>query len=808
MISSLNTVGQALLAAFGLAALLLSLQLVIFVPLTLAYEVWKHRALRRYTAAPFQGRVSIIIPAYNEEKTLRACLESLLGSTYFGFEVIVVDDGSTDGTRRSVEDLVDGDKVRYIWQTNGGKATALNRGAAQATGEIILYTDADSIFLPETIGQMVRWFAGPDIHAVCGNDTPLTVGSPLQKVLAVTTHIGTGFVRRALSVLRVLPIISGNLGAVRKSVFDEIGGFRQIWGEDLEFTFRLHKAGKRIIFDPSPLVRADCPAELGSLWRQRIRWARSYLKASVIHADLFRPTRAIPFSLYLPFNFFAQTLVPIIQIVSIPVLLSAAASGDGVFQWAWSLILFFGLVTFLCIALYSVLLDRDFETLKYIPQSALLIIPLSYFYSFVVLSSVWQEFFRREENWSKIERLSASKAGRRGGMSLVLMGALLAVTVGAVRFSRSNAPLPPPPAEPPLAPTPVSDTLHGDNGQIRDIAIATHFDAWQDWHGAVTSVLQSPVAPRLHTIGISAGRVEWAHFRWHGHESQWSPQQRATSVDMLGEAVNTFQKHGFRTVAMVDFYSPRLVRASPDKAAIRFDGVHSTDEVCFTELVDGDYGRQIVEMVSYLAHDYSLDAISLTELGYHSFCFDDRCLRSYRQNTGRTSWPETRFGTAKDRDNPSVWEWRSAKMEQFLQRVAEAAHSGGKQLIVDVPVSWKDLRRNGKDSGLDYTRVLRHADQIVVWNYYGVERKDPEISSEVVRELTKNFPPQRFFISLGLWRPRGTLDPMSLRKGLEFTFNEGASNIWITPNELMSGAHWAAVNAALGGGNASARAHN
>ncbi len=804
----LGLIGQSVLVAFGLATLLVSIQLIVFFPLTIAYEIWKQRALRRLAVKPFEGRVSVVVPAYNEEKTLRACIESLLASRYPDLEVIVVNDGSTDGTEDSIDGLVDGERVRYFDQPNGGKATALNRGAQAATGEVILYTDADSLFLPDTVGQMVRWFADPTVHAVCGNDTPLTARTPLQKVLAVTSHIGTGFVRRALSLLNVLPIISGNLGAVRVDTFREIGGFQQVWGEDLEFTFRLQAFGKRIVFDPDPVVRAECPAGLRPLWRQRIRWVRSYLKVSAMHSDLFRPTRAFPFSLYLPFNYFAQTVVPLLQIVSLPLLFRLAFAGANALDWVWTLILYFGLLTFLTVALYSVLLDRDLKTLKYIPIAALLIIPLSYFYSFVVLSSVWQELLRKAERWEKIERLPVGATGRRGGASLVLMGVLLVGVVGAVRISHDGTSGPAPLPQPPVPRRPVSEAMLANDGRVRDIAVATHFDGWQDWRNAITSVLQNPVAPRLHTVGISAGRVEWAHFQWQGHQTQWSPLQKRTSVDMLGEATRDFKKHGFRTVAMVDFYSPDLVTRFPQKSAIRFDGARSTDQVCFSELVDGDYGRQIIEMVSYLSHNYPLDAIALTELGYYSFCFDDRCLRSYHDATGQASWPRRRFGSGVDRDDPSIWEWRSARMGVFLQRVADAAHSGGKQLIVDVPVSWKDLQRHGKDSGLDYARVLHSADQIVVWNYFGVQQKDPEISQDIAQDLLQSFPPDKFFISVGLWRSHGTLDPQAFQKGLAYTIKGGAPNIWITPNELMSRSHWAAVDAALGQSDATTRTHN
>jgi cellulose synthase/poly-beta-1,6-N-acetylglucosamine synthase-like glycosyltransferase len=246
---------QVVLFRFSLAAVLMTLQVIICFPLTIAYVFWKRAALRRLSLNSLKGRISVLVPAYNEERTLRACVESLLASSYKDLEIIVIDDGSCDGTEHSIDGLVDGSKVRYIRQLNGGKATALNRGAAVASGEVILFTDADSIFLPDTVGNMARWFADPTIDAVCGNDTPLNTGAPLQKVLAVTSHIGTGFVRRALSVLGVLPIISGNLGAVRATVLREIEGFRQMWGEDLEFTFRLQASGKRIVFDASPIVR-------------------------------------------------------------------------------------------------------------------------------------------------------------------------------------------------------------------------------------------------------------------------------------------------------------------------------------------------------------------------------------------------------------------------------------------------------------------------------------------------------------------------------------------------------------------------
>ena len=217
---------RTLFWSFGLVVFLLGIQGTLYFPLTIAYEIRKRRALRRMP--PFRERVSVVVPAYNEERTIRIAVETLLESEYPDLEVIVVDDGSRDGTADRILDLHEQGRIRLIRQENAGKAMALNEGIAAATGEVVLYTDADSLFLRDTVAKTVRWFADPAIDAVCGNDMPLRAHTGLQKLLAITTHIGTGFVRRALSVIGCLPIISGNLGAIRRRVLDEIGGFRRL----------------------------------------------------------------------------------------------------------------------------------------------------------------------------------------------------------------------------------------------------------------------------------------------------------------------------------------------------------------------------------------------------------------------------------------------------------------------------------------------------------------------------------------------------------------------------------------------------
>lgn len=345
---------SAVLHSFGLVIFLFGLQSLIFYPLTVAYEIWKRRKLK--SIRPFSGKVSVLVPAYNEERTIRQSVKSILGSDYSPLEIIVINDGSTDGTEERIRDLVYGNRITYINKENGGKASALNRGLSAAGGEIVIFTDADSFFLPDTVTLMVRWFADPDIDAVCGNDAPLDPSTSIQKFLALTTHIGTGFVRRALSVIGCLPIITGNLGALRASTMREVRGFREIWGEDLELTFRLHRNGKKIIFDPAPRVIAECPGTIRALWRQRVRWMRSYLKIAWANRDLFFKKKHAPFSLYLPVNFFNMSIIPIIQLFMVPVIVVAYMSGHFTFSDTADVLTYLGFLIFSSFVVFILLL--------------------------------------------------------------------------------------------------------------------------------------------------------------------------------------------------------------------------------------------------------------------------------------------------------------------------------------------------------------------------------------------------------------------------------------------------------------------
>ena len=777
-----------LLGVAGLAIFLFGLQTAMLLPLTLWHEVWKRRFFRRYgdRHAP---RVSVIVPAFNEEKTIVAAVESILASDYPSFEVIVVDDGSTDATGSLIARLEGREHVTVLKKENGGKASALNAGIAVARGEVVLCTDADSLFLPGTLGKFARWFVDPGIHAVCGNDTPLDPHGPLRKVLAVTTHIGTGYVRRALSTLRVIPVISGNACAVRTESLRNVGGFTEIWGEDLDLTFKLHRAGARIVYDSDALVLCESPGTLRALWKQRLRWTRSYLKITSLHRDLMFSRKHVPFSWYLPLNWFNLIGIPVLQVLSLPAAFLLASAGDAHFAGVMEAAAYVGFGTFIVVAVLSIVLDRAPRHLWYAVLWGWLVVPLSYFYDAVVITSIWAEFRGASELWVKAERRRVRSVPRAGGRALALAREfafpLAALVVFASVILARTAGGNPPSLSPVAAGQPT-------------VVVATHFDAWTNPPDAIRTVFAREHPEVVTGVALGAGRWEWNFFRWRDHASTWSNDQRMSSGDLLTDAVGTVRTKGRGVISIVDFYAPEYLRLHPDEAARDADGVPSGEQVCFVELVMGGYGNLLRSMVAYLASSYDVEGISLTELGYGRYCYDERCRRSYMRSTGKADWPRGFFSGRIDRNDRSLGAWRSAEMSRFLRELADTVHAYGKKIYVDVPIDVGRLGEEGLSSGLHYPELAPFVDGFVVWDYFYLDGRSPSTSEAVSRFFVERYGAGKTFISPGLWGSTRPVSPAELSEALRFARLGGARKFWITPNHLLTDDHWKAVVNTLG----------
>ena len=233
-------------------------------------------------------KVSVLIPAYNEAPVIVASLRRILESNHDNFEVIVIDDGSTDGTSDIVRQHFSGERrVRLLSIANGGKAHAINVGLKEAAGEVIVALDADTQFERQTIARMTRWFADPKVGAVAGNAKVGNRINMLTRWQALEYVTAQNLERRALAVLGCMTVVPGAVGAWRRSALEQLRGFPlDTLAEDQDLTIAVQKAGYRVVFDSEAIAWTEAPDTVRALAKQRFRWSFGTLQCLWKHRDV------------------------------------------------------------------------------------------------------------------------------------------------------------------------------------------------------------------------------------------------------------------------------------------------------------------------------------------------------------------------------------------------------------------------------------------------------------------------------------------------------------------------------------------
>ncbi len=232
--------------------------------------------------------VSVLIPAFNEAKVIAASVWRILDSRDAKLEVIVIDDGSTDGTSDIVrENFADNPRVTLLTLPNGGKARAINAGLALAHGDVVVALDADTHFEPDTIARLARWFVDDKIGAVAGN---AKVGNRINLITrwqALEYITAQNLERRALAALDCITVVPGAVGAWRRSALIELGGFpTDTLAEDQDLTIAIQKAGYRVVFDADAVAWTEAPDTVRGLAKQRFRWSFGTLQCLWKHSDV------------------------------------------------------------------------------------------------------------------------------------------------------------------------------------------------------------------------------------------------------------------------------------------------------------------------------------------------------------------------------------------------------------------------------------------------------------------------------------------------------------------------------------------
>jgi cellulose synthase/poly-beta-1,6-N-acetylglucosamine synthase-like glycosyltransferase len=194
--------------------------------------------------------ISIIVPAYNEEVTIQKCLDTLLQLDYPQYDIIVVDDGSTDQTLDLVQSYAN-PKVKIISQPNQGKAHALNTGIKHVENEFIVTVDADTTLHKDALQHIAKRFSTDlQLGAIAGNVKVDPEPGLLNALQAAEYTLGINLIRKTQSMLGCVMIVPGPIAALRKVAIEQAGYFSEdTFAEDFDITMQILKKGYKIQYE-------------------------------------------------------------------------------------------------------------------------------------------------------------------------------------------------------------------------------------------------------------------------------------------------------------------------------------------------------------------------------------------------------------------------------------------------------------------------------------------------------------------------------------------------------------------------------
>ena len=287
---------------FGAASL--TIMSLIYIVLALVNQRRQHS--RQWPQGPHSpALVTVALPVYNEEEVLAKTLGALARADYSRFEVVAVDDGSSDDTWGVLTDFASvWPRLRIFHQeSNRGKAAALNRAITEAEGEIIVTLDGDTILEPTAIGKLARHFADPQIGVVAGQ---VKVGNRRNVVTAwqsLEYMSGICITRMAEGLVGAITIAPGACAAWRKRSVVEAGGYSsQTLAEDCDLTLSIHQLGYKVVQDNEAIAWTEAPMSVRALAKQRLRWTFGTLQAFRKHRGMvLRPRYGILGMVVLPY---------------------------------------------------------------------------------------------------------------------------------------------------------------------------------------------------------------------------------------------------------------------------------------------------------------------------------------------------------------------------------------------------------------------------------------------------------------------------------------------------------------------------
>jgi len=362
------------------------------------YHRWiqKQRTSSRLTSFP---SICVIVPAHNEEKTIATAITTLLEQNYPNKEILIVNDGSTDGTAAIAAPYAASGQVTLLNRPeSGGKAVALNTGIATTHAEIIVVVDADSALQRDALMRIATHFEDAEVQAVSGNVKVGNKVNLLANLQSLEYLRGINLRRRAFDILDTELVVPGAVGAFRRAIYADVGSMdTSTVVEDMDQTVKMVKAAKDIHYDPFVVAFTEVPETLSGLARQRRRWYGGTLQVFLKHRHKwwkYGPLSMIGF----PYLILTMFFVPFFELLTLTLL----------FVYLYQQLYFGVILAAISVLAIEVTLS---SAAVYLDDDDWRLVPLTLIYAFVyryildvIRLKAYFDVYRGKMSWTRVPR--------------------------------------------------------------------------------------------------------------------------------------------------------------------------------------------------------------------------------------------------------------------------------------------------------------------------------------------------------------------------------------------------------------------
>lgn len=346
--------------------------------------------------------LTILVPAYNEEQYVSRTIRSLLNAGYPAEkQIVVIDDGSTDGTLEEARRF-ESDTVTVVSKDNGGKYSALNYGLLFTETEIVVTVDADSVIETDALRKIVSpLVANPDVGAVASNVKIYNRESFVTQCQTLEYVFGINIFRRAFDQFAAVSVVPGCLGAYRRDVLEEVDAYDpHTLTEDFDTTLKVMKHGYKVRFSEA-VVYTEAPDTWQDLYHQRLRWYRGNIMT--LRKHLFgdvNPANHYLNRIQLPFALGSMVFTPLAGWVILGYIGYLAVSG-----YLVPLLILFVVYTSLLVLMKLLALRIEGESSWYLVYAPLFVVGYKHFNDIIMLQSILDVLRGKEMEWTTVSRV-------------------------------------------------------------------------------------------------------------------------------------------------------------------------------------------------------------------------------------------------------------------------------------------------------------------------------------------------------------------------------------------------------------------